>query len=95
LKLGAAVIGPVGDAKLACNLIRSDAPDSAVVDINLGEGPTFEVASALAERRVPFLFATGYDRAAIPPRFNDAARLEKPIKGNDLIAAVKMLAPES
>jgi len=92
---GATVIGPAPDAEEACALIRKDAPDSAVVDINLGRGPTYEVASELDSRRVPFLFATGYDPAAIPPEFQSAVRLEKPFKSKDLIAAVQALGPET
>jgi DNA-binding response OmpR family regulator len=91
---GATVIGPAADAAQACVLIRDAAPDSAVVDINLGDGPAFNVASELAERRVPFLFATGYDQAAIPAFFQDAARLEKPFHSKDLISAVELLVPE-
>ena len=36
-------------------------------------------ADLLAERAVPFVFATGYDEGAIPSRFADRPRCEKPI----------------
>jgi CheY-like chemotaxis protein len=88
---GASVVGPVPDSDQACALIEREALDTAVVDINLGEGPTYDVASRLAERRVPFLFATGYDRGAIPDEFQSRPRLEKPFKGTDLIEAVRAL----
>lgn len=93
---GATVIGPVPDAERACVLIQEQSPDSAVVDINLGQGPTFAVATELAKRRIPFVFATGYDRGAIPPEFESRTRLEKPFKSKDLVAAIQAVgtAPE-
>lgn len=88
---GAKVVGPVPDSSQACRLIDRENLKAAVVDINLGRGPAFEVASKLAERSVPFLFATGYDRTAIPAEFIDTPRLEKPFKGVDLVQALKAL----
>ncbi len=92
---GAQVVGPARDAEQAGDLLRSEAVDTAVVDINLGMGPTYEVASGLVERGVPFLFATGYDRGAIPSEFQDRPRLEKPFGQANLIAAVQNLEPTS
>jgi DNA-binding response OmpR family regulator len=86
---GAKVIGPARDAEQACDLLKSEAIDTAVVDINLGQGATFEIARELSGRRVPFLFATGYDEEAIPAEFKDRARVEKPFRGQQLISAVQ------
>jgi DNA-binding response OmpR family regulator len=92
---GARVVGPVPDTKRACELLDRENVDSAVVDINLGRGPTYEVASRLTDHEVPFLFATGYDQASIPPEFQHTPRLEKPFKGTDLVRAVVALrAPQ-
>jgi DNA-binding response OmpR family regulator len=88
---GAKVVGPAPDEKHACELLDRETVDSAVVDINLGRGPTYEVAKELTQRHVPFLFATGYDAAAIPVEFEQAARLEKPFRARQLIAAVRDL----
>lgn len=88
---GAEVVGPVPDAQSACALIDEQRVDTAVVDINLGAGPTFQVASKLSERSVPFLFATGYDEATIPAEFRSRPRLEKPFHGSALVRAVQAL----
>jgi CheY-like chemotaxis protein len=88
---GAEIVGPAPDSKKACELLDKRTVDSAVVDINLGRGPSYEVASRLYERDVPFVFATGYDQAAIPEEFQSAPRLEKPFKGPDLVQAVRAL----
>ncbi len=83
---GAVVIGPCAQASDA---MAYDGPvDCAVVDINLGRGPSFEAAATLRRRGVPFLFTTGYDAGAIPREFADVPRLEKPIREADLVAAI-------
>jgi len=91
VEAGAEVLGPVPDSYSACRLIDEERPDNAVVDIDLGEGPTYEVASRLAERRVPFLFATGYGCSSIPEEFGATPCLEKPFKGAELVEAVRGL----
>ena len=78
---GARVIGPVGSVDDALRVI-ADTPriDGAVLDINLREVMVFPVADALRQRGVPFVFATGYEHAAIPPRLSDAIHCEKPVE---------------
>jgi len=88
---GAEVLGPARDLEQACDLLKREPIDLAVVDINLGTGPNYELAEELSGRAVPFLFATGYDQAAIPSKFQDAPRIEKPFNGRDLVAAVQAL----
>ena len=90
-KAGAQVIGPVPSAAQARELLDREQVDSAVLDINLGEGPTYEIAKALADRDVPFLFATGYDTAAIPEDYQGRPRIEKPFQGSALVSAVRKL----
>jgi len=90
---GADVAGPVPDCARAFEELDRRSVDAAVIDINLGQGPTFEIAERLRRENVPFLFATGYDQSAIPDGFRTAPRLEKPFKGRDLIGAVRDLQP--
>lgn len=92
---GAKVVGPAPDAERACELLDGEDVDAAVLDINLGQGPTYVVAKELSQREVPFLFATGYDTAAIPADFQGRPRIEKPFQGAALIAAVEQLTPLS
>lgn len=77
---GVHVLGPVGRIDDALGLIaRSDRIDAAMVDLNLHGVMAFPVADALTERRVPFMFVTGYDGAAIPERFKQVPHYQKPV----------------
>jgi len=87
-KAGATVLGPSSRADESLSLIAGDRPDCAVLDINLGSGPSFALAEALRERSVPFLFLTGYDASVIPPAFANVERLEKPVNVARLVSSV-------
>lgn len=91
-RAGASVVGPFGSACAARDILEAGPLDAAVVDINMGGGPRFDFARLLADRDVPFLFVTGYDKAVVPDDFSHAPRLEKPIRERELVAAVTRLA---
>lgn len=87
---GGTVLGPCRD--IAASMIQLEAgPDVAVVDINLGEGPSFEIARALEERGVPFVFLTGYDAATIPPEFAHVESVNKPADAARVIDVIARL----
>ncbi|PVM82960.1 response regulator [Caulobacter endophyticus] len=75
---GAEVVGPVPRPGPALEVLAREDLDAAVVDINLGEGPSFALADALKRAGVPFLFVTGYDEALIPQRLSNVAMILKP-----------------
>lgn len=89
---GATVLGPAGNAEDALQLLAASEPDMALVDVNLGNGASFESAAALKARSIPFVFLTGYDANIIPAEFAEAPRLQKPIDKRTLIAALAALA---
>ncbi|WP_430425553.1 response regulator [Phenylobacterium sp.] len=67
--------------------------DLAVVDVNLGDEKAFRVAHMLMAREVPFLFATGAGRDAIPAAFDDVPALAKPFTAAQLATALVALVP--
>lgn len=91
---GAQVVGPCARASEAAMLVDGGHVDCALVDINLGQGPSFEAATVLRARGIPFLFTTGYDATTIPDEFAGVARLEKPIGDKELIDAIAQLRPK-
>jgi len=51
---------------------------AAILDVNLNGHTIFPVAEILAQRRIPFLFATGYGEKGLPEAFQQHPTLEKP-----------------
>lgn len=85
---GAEVIGPVATVADAERSLRQ-APDCIVLDVNLGEGTSIDLARQLRMDGIPFLFFTGYDASALPPEFAAVERLEKPVNAARLVQAVE------
>jgi len=88
---GADVIGPFGSSCTERDILEAGPIDGAVVDINLGEGPSFDLAQALESRGIPFVFVTGYDAAVISEELSHVPRLEKPIRDRELVTMVSSL----
>lgn len=66
-------------------------PAAALVDLDLGEGPSYAVAETLETLDTPFLFVTGYDRAVLPARWRHIGHVGKPATGVHLVEAVERL----
>ena len=66
--------------------------DLAILDINLAGERSFPVARRLAERGVPFLFATGYGVLGLEAPFQDAFTLKKPFQQEELARAIERVA---
>lgn len=88
---GATVVGPVATPAAACAAITEDAPDCALLDLNLGGEIAFPLARTLREANVPFVFATGYGANALPEDLVDAPRIEKPFEPAAAAAALEAL----
>jgi PAS domain S-box-containing protein len=87
---GAKVIGPAYELEEAMGLL--DQPiDAAVLDANLNGHSVRPVAEALARRKVPFVFATGYGEAGGAPGGFDAPVIRKPYDVTQVAAAVAEL----
>jgi CheY-like chemotaxis protein len=87
---GALVVGPAYELDEALALL--DQPiDAAVLDANLNGHSVLPVAEILAERGIPFVFATGYgDNGGAPGGFN-APVIRKPYDVTQVAAAVATL----
>lgn len=76
---GAQVIGPFASGDGLEALLDRQAVDLALIDINLGEGPSFDAAYLLRARGIPFVIVTGYDAAAMPQDLADVPAIAKPV----------------
>lgn len=87
---GAEVIGPVADIQTAMQTVMSNPRIyAALLDINLQGTSVFPLADMLYERRVPIVFASAYDRSAIPHRHSSSRLLSKPFDIAEFIAALR------
>lgn len=83
------IVGPAGTLELALKLAASASPlHCAFLDVNLGGQEVFSVADILAERKIPFVFASGYDRSVLPERFREYPLLQKPLVFSQLRRAL-------
>lgn len=88
---GFAVIGPARTVAQALELLKADPPDAAVLDLNLAGENSLAVAEALAARGIPFLVATGYGAAGLPPHLKHVPVLPKPYDPADLTVVIDRL----
>lgn len=92
---GYEVEGPhagISSAMLAC---QREKPDIAILDIELADGLTYELAQKLLDENVPvILHSERADALAVAARFPRATTLAKPCPPADLLDAVsRVLAP--
>lgn len=86
---GASVIGPAASEAEALDRLDDSAPDFALLDINLGDGPIYSIALELRRRGTPFAFVTGYSRDTIAEEFRTSPYIQKPFHSEELVETVE------
>ena len=84
-RVGACPIGPVATVDRARELVNDGDVRAAILDINLRGLKVFDVADALSDDGVPFVFLTGYEADVVPARFGDVLRFRKPCDGTTVV----------
>jgi two-component sensor histidine kinase/CheY-like chemotaxis protein len=83
--LGWKIIGPATRKADALALMHVESFDAALLDVNLDGEMSWEIAALLKERRIPFVFSTGYDVTSVLPDFLvGSAVIGKPYKSDEL-----------
>ncbi|HLI22309.1 MAG TPA: response regulator [Stellaceae bacterium] len=90
-ELGCRQVWIASTAKDASNLLAQHRPHIVVLDVNLRGDSGFLFAQALAEADIPFVFASGYGRAALPGEWASRPLIQKPFKLEALAAALSSL----
>ncbi|WP_443026645.1 response regulator [Sphingomonas sp. Leaf21] len=86
------VAGTVDSVDDALARVALGGIDAAILDVNLRGGQkSTPVAEALAERGVPFVFATGGSDDSVDERFRDRPRLQKPFTMDGVAKALGSL----
>jgi DNA-binding response OmpR family regulator len=81
---GCVIVGPFSRVAPGLKAAREEPLDAAVLDINLAGKRVDPIAKALAERKIPFLFTTGYDRGMLSAEHADRPTLTKPFRPTQL-----------
>jgi two-component sensor histidine kinase/CheY-like chemotaxis protein len=84
---GAHVVGTAASLEEAQRMTNLSF-DVAVLDANLNGQPVIPVAHTLAQRKTPFIFATGYGDAGAAPEGFDAPVVRKPYNVRQIAAAL-------
>ncbi len=88
---GCIVVGPALSASDGEALAAREPLDAAVLDINLSDGRSFNIADVLRERSVPFCFSTGYGATGVPIEYAGIPVLPKPYSEASLKAVLAAL----
>ena len=92
IDLGWEVIGPATRLSEAMVLAREEGIDAALLDVNLDGEMSWDAASILQDRGIPFIFTTGYDSATVLlERFARQPVVSKPFKAEDIERALHTL----
>ena len=86
---GFEVIGPAPSVSMALRLVAEQGCDVAILDINLGGETSEPVARKLQESDKPFVVLSGYSTDNELPWFGGAPILSKPLRMDDLVAALR------
>lgn len=75
---GAVVVGPFASHREAMEALQKEAPEAAILDIELTDGASTGLARALRLADVPFVVVSGITISAPPPEFVGVEWIEKP-----------------
>ena len=89
LDLGFTTVLVAGGVDRAFRTLAAAPVDVAVLDINLNGQKSFPIAKHLAQRSIPFLFATGYSDQETP--FFDAVMINKPFNSEALESGMRTI----
>jgi CheY-like chemotaxis protein len=90
--LGHEIEGQAGRIEEALDLARASQCDAAILDVHLNGVEVYPVADVLAERGIPFLFATGYTGAELPEKFRGRPAMQKPFQAERLQEVLTRIA---
>jgi CheY-like chemotaxis protein len=88
--LGHRVIATSGRMAEASKLAADASADLAILDVNLNGEETYPLASSLAFRKIPFIFATGYGSSGIRAEWSSVPVLQKPFQSRELAEAISL-----
>jgi CheY-like chemotaxis protein len=87
-EFGCVLVGPATTVPRALELIGKESIDIAILDLNLDGQDTYAIADALQQKKIPFIFATGYGSTVLRKKHGNRPILQKPFQQTDLEMAL-------
>ena len=91
---GFQVAGPVASNSEALVWLEIHAPDVAIVDVLLRDGPCSPTVQALRQRNIPFAIYSGLKARGRPSELAAVPWLEKPASRRDLTRVLLEITPK-
>lgn len=92
--LGWAMVGPAATLTDGLRLARCEQIDAALLDVEIGESKSWDIATVLQTRSIPFAFTTGHSSAGVlPPEFSGAPFLRKPFRMANVEQVINAMLP--
>jgi CheY-like chemotaxis protein len=89
---GGQVVGPVGSAEAALELLERQAVAAAILDVQLSDGTVTPVVSALVKLGIPMVFQSGINLPAdLRHQCPDAVHYKKPVAAQLLLRKIAEL----
>ena len=86
---GIDVLGPYASMASALEVLqRTDNVGAAILDLNISGRIAFDLAEKLSERKIPFIFYTGYESVIVPDKFRKVKRVRKPAEWQEIKRAL-------
>ena len=82
--LGVTDVHTCTDVASALEVVRNETIDCAILDLRVRDGNTLQVADALADAGIPFVFSSGSDVGALNERHARRPLISKPFLDDDL-----------
>jgi DNA-binding NarL/FixJ family response regulator len=89
---GGQVVGPVGTAEAALELLEREVVAAAILDIQLGDGTVMPPVSALIKLGIPMVFQSGVNLPLdLRQQCPDAVHYKKPVAAELLLSKIPEL----
>jgi CheY-like chemotaxis protein len=92
--LGYGVAASAGGVDEAVALAREGDFDLAILDVNLNGAAVYPVAEVLVQRKIPFIFSTGYGERGLSETYRDRPTLQKPFQLDTLDRMLARMAED-
>jgi CheY-like chemotaxis protein len=89
--LGCTAVWHASSVREALEILRTQRPDAAVLDVNLRDELAYPVAEKLDALEIPFIFATGYGRKGMPSDWLVKPVVQKPFDADTLRGALNIV----